>query len=312
MFTCRVVVFTAFTWAALAPCTAHAYCVLHTCKNVTEADVERDPTKQVETCAETDGCISEGEPLSWDSLCLTYGVSGLNASVLGLTGDEFDAIVEDAFKAWQGVDCGHGKRPGFQVRSVGVVDSNGIFTCEAEPYANLAVWSFVTRWTRAASAMAFTSSAYDPMSGQVLDADVDFHLDKFVSDVAPPDYALVVGKVALHEAGHFLGLAHSNVANAAMEDGYGTFELVSHELTQDDVDAICALYPPNDDLDCSPPGFVAAGLDQEACEDAADDEPPPPRDGGCDVASVGAEFGPGWGAVWALACALAARRRRRG
>lgn len=269
MFTCRGLVFTAFTWAALAPCTAHAYCVLYTCQDVREADVERDPDKELHTCAKTDGCISEGETLFWESPCLTYGVSELNLSYLGFSGEQFDDIVEDAFEVWQGVDCGRGKHPGFEVHSVGVVESNGVFTCDAEPYGNLAVWSFVTRWTRSASAMAFTSSAYDKKSGQVFDADVDFHLSRFINEVAPEDYALVTSKVALHEAGHFLGLAHSQVPNAAMEDGYDPFELVSHELTQDDIDAICDLYPPDGDLECAPRGFVAAGLDEEACEEVA-------------------------------------------
>lgn len=315
MFTYRALVFTAFT-CALAPCTAHAYCVLYTCQDVKEADVERDPDKELHTCAKTDGCISEGEPLFWESPCLTYGVSELNLSSLGLSGKEFDAIVEEAFEVWQGVDCGRGKHPGFDVRSVGVVESNGVFTCEAEPYGNLAVWSFVTRWTRAANAMAFTSSAYDKKSGQVFDADVDFHLSRFINEVAPEDWTLVTSKVALHEAGHYLGLAHSQVPNAAMEDGYDPLELVSHELTRDDVEAICALYPPDDDLDCSPPGFVAAGLDEDACDEVAAAPRKNAADnsgGGCNLAA-GKLSPTGWwvtSLVVALVVGVARRGRRR-
>src|SRR5690606_22944801 len=49
-----------------------------------------------------------------------------------------------------------------------------------------------------------------------------------------------VETVALHEAGHLLGLGHSSVAGSVMFPTYGGFR---RSLTQDDVDGIRRLYP---------------------------------------------------------------------
>lgn len=315
MFTHKSRVFTAVTLLASIPTTAHAYCALYTCREVTEADAASDPSLEVNHCEEDDaGCNAEGYPLYWTSKCLTYGVSDLSTSVLDIDGEEFDAIIQGAFDVWQGVDCGNGKHPGFRVQSVGVVDSNGSFICEAELRANLSVWSLVTRWTRSPKAMAFTGTGYDKNSGEVFDSDVDFNLVKFASEVAPEDYALVLSKVALHEAGHYLGLAHSKVQDAAMEENYGATELVSHDLTQDDIDGICELFPPDADLNCSEPGYVEAALDAEACEEAARaPSAAAGADGGCAV--QGASSKPlhwPWGVAWVSALiGLRTRRAQR-
>lgn len=303
-------VFTTVTLMAWLPANAYAYCALYTCQNISEEEAASDPSLEPNVCAIVDGCIEDGEQLYWPSNCLTYGVSELNTSVLGIDGDEFDAIIAEAFQVWQGVDCGNGKHPGFQVQSVGVVDSNGRFTCKRELRANLSVWSLVTRWTRSPLAMAVTGTGYDTNSGEVFDADVDFHLAKFLSDVAPEDYALVLGKVALHEAGHYLGLNHSQVPNAAMEEDYQPAELVSHELTQDDIDGICTLFPPDEALDCSLPGYVEAALDPQACEDVARSPSEGPEDdGGCAVPGRPATPWP-W-CVVGLSALAALRARRR-
>jgi Matrixin len=312
-FTSRMRVFTTVTLLALVPGTAHAYCALYTCREVTEAEAASDPTLEVNHCEEdAAGCNAEGYPLYWTSNCLTYGVSELNTSVLGIDGEQFDALVQEAFDVWQGVDCGNGKHPGFQVQSVGIVGSNGGFTCKAELRANLPVWSLVTRWTRSPRAMAFAGTGYDKNSGEVFDSDVDFNLAKFASEVAPENYALVLSKVALHEAGHYLGLAHSKVPNAAMEEEYGAVELVSHDLTQDDIDGICELYPPNADLKCSEPGYVEAALDAEACEDAAKAPSGAPQEnGGCTIqGGPSTPFTWPWGVAWVSA--LVALRARNG
>lgn len=314
MLTYRVRNFTAVTLLAWTPATAHAYCALYTCQDVSEEEAASDPDLEVHECQEDEaGCIAEGHPLYWTSKCLTYGVSELSTSVLGVSGEEFDAIIEGAFAAWRGVDCGGGKHPGFQVQGVGVVDSNGGFTCKKELRANLSVWSLVTRWTRPRRAMAFTGTGYDRNSGEVFDSDVDFNLGRIAGEVAPENYALVLGKVALHEAGHYLGLAHSKVTNAAMEEDYDATELVSHELTQDDIDGICALFPPDEALTCSTPGYVEAALDEEACEEAARAPSEAMQsEGGCAVqAGKPQKLDWTWGAVWMSVLVVVSARRAR-
>jgi hypothetical protein len=47
--------------------------------------------------------------------------------------------------------------------------------------------------------------------------------------------------ILTHEAGHFLGLAHATDTNAIM---YAYYQPGAIQLTSDDVDAICTVYPP--------------------------------------------------------------------
>lgn len=290
--------------------TARAYCALYTCKDVSEAEAAQSLDLEPYECERTDGCISEGHQLRWGSKCLTYGVSGLNTSSLDLTPEEFDAIVEDSFKVWAGVDCGGGKHPGFSVQTVGVVDSNGDFFCEDEPYANLSVWSLVTRWDRAGSALGYTSSTHNRKNGEVFDADVELNLAKIANETAPADYALVLSKIVTHEAGHFLGLAHSEDGEAVMYASYGAMDLVTRELNQDDIDGICALYPPDGSLQCSEAGYVAAGLNQEECDEAALAADAPAQEG-CSFSGVRTQ-GSSWGWLAGGTALVLLGRRRRG
>jgi Matrixin len=290
---------------------AQAYCLLHTCKDVSEADAALSMSLEPYTCERTDGCISEGHQLYWDSNCLTFGVSPVNASVLGMEPEEFRDIIEDAFKVWEGLDCGGGKHPGLSVVGVGLVDANGGFFCEAEPYANLSVWSLITRWDRPDNALGYTSSTHNRKNGEVFDADVELNLNKIRLDHEnrPADYPIVVGRIAVHEAGHFLGLAHSEDQDAVMYASYDSNDLFTREVNQDDIDGICALYPPRD-VDCSEPGYVEAALNEEACEAAAAANESE-EEAGCTVSPRGATSASwGWlGAPLFIGSAMVRRRR---
>jgi hypothetical protein len=290
---------------------ARAYCLLHTCKDISEADAALSMSLEPYTCERADGCISEGHQLYWDSNCLTFGVSPLNTAALGMEPEEFRDIVEDAFKVWEGVDCGGGKHPGLSVVGVGLVDANGGYFCEAEPYANLSVWSLITRWDRPGNALGYTSSTHNRKNGEVFDADVELNLNKIRLDHenTPADYPIVVGRIAVHEAGHFLGLAHSEDQEAVMYASYDSNDLFTREVNQDDIDGICALYPPKN-VECSEPGYVEAALDAEACEAAAaandSDE-----QSGCTVSPRGATHATwGWLAAPLVIGSAMARRRR--
>lgn len=302
----------AFAASTLSSVSASAYCALNTCKDITESEAEQSLDLEPYTCERTDGCISEGKQLFWDSNCLTFGVSGVNTKSLGLSPDEFEAIVEDSFKVWEGVKCSNGKHPGLKVQSVGEVETNGDFFCEEEPRANLSVWSLVTRWERSSNALGYTSSTHNRKDGEVFDADVELNLNKIANETAPEDYAVVLGKIVTHEAGHFLGLAHSQDEEAVMYASYDTFDLFTRELNQDDIDGICDLYPPDDDLKCSEPGYVEAALNQDACDEAALAQDNAQEQSGCTVAAAPAgRSGPlSWFGV-AVGLGVALRRRRR-
>ncbi|HEX5660898.1 MAG TPA: matrixin family metalloprotease, partial [Polyangiales bacterium] len=50
--------------------------------------------------------------------------------------------------------------------------------------------------------------------------------------------------VATHEFGHFLGLAHSDVEGATMYCAAYSRDVSKRYLGQDDIDGLCAVYPP--------------------------------------------------------------------
>lgn len=283
------------------PRSASAYCTLHTCKDVSQAQADASEGRlEPKVCEREDRCIVEGEELFWRSPCLSYGVSALSTSVLGLTPDEFDALVEDAFKVWRWVECPGGGNPRFEVASVGVVDSNGNFFCDDEPMANMSVWSLVTRWSRETSALGYTSSTHNRRNGEIFDADVELNLNKIKAEY-PGNYPTVLGRIAVHEAGHYLGLGHSSDMRAVMYDSYNSYDLLTKELTQDDIDGICKLYPPGGKLTCSEPGYVEAALNQQACTEAALADDDVAESAGC---SVQRRDEPGARKAWLVGFAL--------
>ncbi len=87
-----------------------------------------------------------------------------------------------------------------------------------------------------------------------------------------------------------------------MAENYGTTDLFSRVIQQDDIGGICALYPPVDNLDCARPGYTAAALDEDACDEAAATPDGKPN-GGCSVAPDRA-LNSGW--TWFVAFAAAA------
>jgi hypothetical protein len=297
------------------PRSAQAYCTLHTCQDVSQAQADQSMGRlEPKECEREESCIVEGYGLFWDSPCLSFGVSSLNTSALGLTPDEFHDIIADAYKMWEGVECPGGGNPGFHVNSVGVVQNNGNFFCEAEPEANVSIWSLVNRWTRASDALGYTSSVHNKNDGEIFDADVELNLKKIERE-HEGNYAIVLGRIAVHEAGHYLGLAHSRNRDAVMYDSYGTYELLTRELTQDDIDGICELYPPKKDaLQCSQPGYVEAGLDQVACEEFDRGSGTEEAASACSIQAVGGRGGSPWlsAALFAaLFCVAAGRKRTR-
>jgi len=171
-------------------------------------------------------------------------------------------IVDQAFQQWTTADCGNGTIPSF------VVDMFPDVTCKdvtgsnayklAGPNAN--IWFFEDEdWPHvesdAESAIAVTSVLFDKNTGEIYDADVELnsHGVDFTTDTAVVKIDLA--SVIQHESGHFLGLAHSQDADATM---YATLdpdagETKKRTLNRDDVEGICAVYPPGkfDEL-CDP------------------------------------------------------------
>lgn len=260
---------------------AGAFCRLTTCKEAVGGP---------ECQTNTRGCITEGEALFYAPACLSFAVARGDAKALGLSDDEFLDTVTEAFDRWSSVDCGGGKSPGFKFAPAGIVDSEKRFFCEANPELNMSVWSLNRTWAYDSTTLGFTTSTFEIDQGEVFDADVELNLGKIVNGSFPLEaMRAVLLSIATHEAGHVLGLAHSDDPEAVMAASYDAHALLERALTADDVAGICEAFPPGAAPDaCSVPGVSEAALDPVACEESA---LPPDESSSCSVLP-GARPGP--------------------
>ena len=194
-------------------------------------------------------CVTEGQPLYWPGACVSYAV----ARQASWQVDEAtaSAIAQTAFDAWRNVICPDSGLP----PSIGVTDAFGPTSCALAEYshtgANANVIAFRDAdWSTsdADESIGVTTLTFDPVSGEILDADIEINSTDVILSTTPGT-DLAAGKddlqsILTHEAGHFLGLGHSTDPDSVMRPKYDPGTASLRVPSADDIAGICAIYPP--------------------------------------------------------------------
>jgi hypothetical protein len=291
--------------ALLTAPTARAFCRTTTC----------DPNKPADHCQlDANACVVTGKALGWRSSCVTVGVQRMGSPHNGFSYDDVAPLVAQAFGVWMQADCGSGT-PSIDVQMLGPIE------CGVSEYnsdvanANIVLfredeWPYVG----AANAIGLTTTRFDTKNGDLWDADIELNGVGPGLSIGDPIQGDDLLSVLTHEAGHFLGLSHSNDPMATMRPVYDPTRDGAdfRSLAADDVAGICEVYPP------------ARRAATDSCENrhgfseqCGDDQPPANDSKGCSLntrAATGPATRDGYASLVALLAGVVsarlARRRR--
>jgi hypothetical protein len=220
---------------------ASAFCRSTTCRS--------SGTKECNT--DGNGCPTDGEKLFWTSACISYAVNELGTQDL----DPADTreIIKKTFQAWSDVPCPKGGAASMTFQERDPV------TCKKSEYnkeaPNLNVVLFQDddwKYRGIDGTLAKTSVTYNDETGEIYDADIEVNAANNTVTISdnPAKIQYDLQAILTHEVGHFIGVAHSSDSSAVMFASYSPGSIAQRKLTPDDVDAVCAIYPPKRDAAC--------------------------------------------------------------
>ncbi len=278
-------------------------------------------------------CDDEGRPLYWSTKCVGFSVQRDASRYIDLA--RARSITQKAFDMWKNVQCPADPvsctgpfdkgAPSIEVRDLGPVSCDCVEYNGKVGNANTVMFRDAG-WVEcdgapkedADTTLALTTVTFNTETGEIYDADMEVNTSNnpITTDDPPGRIFYDFHSIMTHEAGHFLGLAHTNLRQPTdktqtptMYARYEQKEIYMRDPAQDDVCAICAAYPPNRPALCDTSPRRGLALE------CGGGDPETTQKGGCRCAVLGgpasgldAVFGAG---ALALVAGIAARRRRR-
>jgi hypothetical protein len=171
----------------------------------------------------------------------------------GVSRSDAEAAVRASFDAWANVGCSY-----LDLSFDGQVDHPEVGYRAGQDNEN--VVTYVEHdWKGKSSTQAITLLTFGCLDGVILDADVVVNADDFDFTTHPGEdheKRRDLQNVLTHEAGHFVGFAHSPDPTSTMFATVTADETQKRDLTDSDVAGMCQAYP----LDRGPLDAKVGGL----------------------------------------------------
>lgn len=242
------------------------------------------------TCRPEQSDCEDGQqptPIVWEQACVPFyldkdGSSDFPKDEQGLPSQTLRNIVQRSFGAWNQPDCS-----GLRLQYAGLIDPARARRPDQKNRVSFADSS----WTQqSATTFATTVVNYNPRTGAIRDAHITVNdqFYRFSATGAPGPGEADLQNTLTHEAGHFIGMAHSRVAAATMFGSATLGETKKRTLARDDIRGLCDAYPAAE--------YLASCSDQPADDPGSDDgsdafgwgkDDAPAEQSACSVTGVG-------------------------
>lgn len=236
----------------------------------------RSRTVREAACEEFDdkGCRSCGKPLFWRSRCVGFSMQQDASRQVAYVAAE--RAVARGFARWSSAPCAGGSAS-IDARDLGPVACAAVAFATRAPNQNTIVFrdgawkpddAAGTPGGLRGETIALTTTSYSTSTGELVGADMEINSASFQftasGEPAPDSFDLEA--VVTHEAGHFLGLAHTPDRSAVMYAGGETGRTLQRDLKADDLAAICDAYPADGTRSVAPSVAASGSVVGSACD----------------------------------------------
>jgi hypothetical protein len=204
-----------------------------------------------ETCTQDEnGCPRTGPPLSWRTLPLPYRFHAPGSDKLDMDGVR--EATRRAFQAWSNVTC-KGKRTSLRFEEGTDIPGKHPLSSVGPAAVPFGIYFRDDTWPYddGSESLALTNQKYGKTNGWIDYSSIEVNTTDREFRLTDTESGIDLQAVLTHEVGHYIGLAHSQIGSSIMAPSYcqsadrcGTSVDDARALAEDDMDAVCALYPP--------------------------------------------------------------------
>lgn len=195
-------------------------------------------------------CWDQGIPLWWKNACVGYSLQKDGSRQVSF--DDASNNITRAFTKWTGTSCptegDTTSRVSIDVRDLGPVNCGNVQYNSSGGNQHVIVFRD-TNWPHndSSNTLALTTVTFNPDTGEIYDADMEINTaqQRVTAEETVPADGYDFLSIITHEAGHFLGLAHSGDQRATMFAHYSPGSTVMRNLAADDVSGVCTVYRPD-------------------------------------------------------------------